>query len=196
MDDIRQPVSMSSPRFLDQLRIHIRNNGLAYKTEKTYIHWIKRFIFFHDKRHPKQMGHVEIEAFLCDLSINRSCSANTQRTALNALVYLYKRFMGVDVDNLQYTPARTHRRLPVVYSREEIVKILSHLRGVHRLQVELMYGTGMRKAELLSLRIKDIDFSSNSIFVIYGKGSLNAHPTTLHKYLYANTNPLTYLSQA
>ena len=171
MDDIPQPIKEGSPRFLDQLRIHMRKNGLAYKTEQTYIHWIKRFIFFHNKRHPKQMGNVEIEAFLCDLSINRYCSANTQRTALNALVYLYKRFMGIDVDNLQYSPARTHRRLPVVYSREEIAKILSHLRGVHRLQVELMYGTGVRKAELLSLRIKDIDFDSNNIFVRNGKGN-------------------------
>lgn len=171
MDDIRPLVNISSPRFLDQLRIHIRKNGLAYKTEQTYIHWVKRFIFFHNKRHPKQMGNAEIEAFLGDLSINRFCSANTQRTALNALVYLYKRFMGVDVENLQYTPARTHRRLPVVYSREEIINILSHLRGVHRLQIELMYGTGMRKAELLSLRVKDIDFGSHNIIVRSGKGN-------------------------
>ena len=117
------------------------------------------------------MGNFEIEAFLADLAINRSCSANIQRTALNALVYLYKRFKGVDVDNLQYTPARVYRRLPVVYSCDEIVDILSHLRGVYRLQVELMYGAGMRKAELLSLRIKDIDSVSNNIIVRSGKGN-------------------------
>ena len=171
MDDIKKPVQLNSPRFLDQLRIHIRQNGLAYKTEQTYIHWVKRFIYFHNKRHPKDMGPAEIEAFLGNLSIARYCSVNTQRTALNALVYLYKRFMGVDVGDLQYKPAKSHRRLPVVYSREEITAILGYLRGVYRLQVELMYGTGMRKAELLSLRIKDIDFGSANIFVRGGKGN-------------------------
>ncbi len=117
------------------------------------------------------MGEQEVEAFHSHLSIDRSCSVNTQRIALNALVYLYRRFLEVEVGALQFTPARNHRRLPVVYSRDEIADILSHLRGVYRLQVELMYGTGLRKAELLSLRVKDIDFSSNNIFVRGGKGN-------------------------
>jgi hypothetical protein len=85
------------------------------------------------------MGAKEIECFLADLSNARYCSVNTQRTALNALVYLYKRFMGVDVGDLEYTPAKHYRRLPVVYSREEIAAILQELRSVHRLQIELMY---------------------------------------------------------
>lgn len=171
MDDIRLPLDTRSPRFMDQLRIHMRKSGLAYRTEQTYVHWIKRFIFFHNKRHPEQMGAREMEAFLEHLSIDRSCSINTQKIALNALVYLYKRFLGVEIGALQFAPARSHRRLPVVYSREEIADILSHLRGVYRLQVELMYGTGLRKAELLSLRIKDIDFGSNNILVRGGKGN-------------------------
>lgn len=171
MDDIRSPLDTRSPRFMDQLRIHMRKTGLAYRTEQTYVHWIKRFIFFHDKRHPAQMGASEVEAFLEHLSIKRSCSINTQKIALNALVYLYKRFLAVEIGALQFTPARSHRRLPVVYSREEIAGILAHLRGVYRLQVELMYGTGLRKAELLSLRIKDIDFGSNNIVVRGGKGN-------------------------
>ena len=171
MDDIKKPIQLNSPRFLDQLRIHIRQRGLAYKTEQTYIHWVKRFIYFHNKKHPKDMGPTEIESFLSYLSISRHCSANTQRTALNALVFLYKRFMGVEVGDLRFKPAKSHRRLPVVYSREEISAIVCHLRGVHRLQVELMYGTGMRKAELLSLRVKDIDFGSANIFIRGGKGN-------------------------
>ncbi len=171
MDDIKLPLDMNSPRFMDQLRIHIRNSGLAYRTELTYIHWVKRFIFYHNKRHPREMGEQEVEDFLSHLSIARSCSANTQRIALNALVYLYKRFLGVEVGTLQFSPARNHRRLPVVYSRDEIAGILGHLKGVYRLQVELMYGTGLRKAELLSLRVKDIDFGSNNIFVRGGKGN-------------------------
>ena len=171
MEDIRVAISPNSPRMLDQLRLHMRKNGLSYRTEQTYIHWVKRFIYFHNKEHPKKMDSKHIECFLGDLSNTRYCSVNTQRTALNALVYLYKRFMGVDVDDLDYAPAKQYRRLPVVYSREEIAAIIQHLRGVYRLQVEIMYGSGLRKAELLSLRIKDIDFSSKNIIVRGGKGN-------------------------
>lgn len=171
MDDIRLTIPPNSPRLLDQLRLHIRQSGLAYRTEQTYIHWVKRFIYFHKKQHPKTMGAKHIEHFLADLSNTRYCSVNTQRIALNALVYLYKRFMGIDVGDLDYTPARHHRRLPVVYSREEIAAILQYLHGVYQLQIELMYGTGLRKAELLSLRVKDIDFSSRNIIVRGGKGN-------------------------
>jgi len=124
MDDIRVTISSSSPRLLDQLRLHMRKNALAYRTEQTYIHWVKRFIYFHNKQHPKAMGPKHIEDFLADLSNTRYCSVNTQPTVLNALVYLYRRFMGVDVDNLNYTPAKQYRRLPVVYSREEIAAIV------------------------------------------------------------------------
>ncbi len=171
MDDIRRRIPSKPTRFIDQLRLHIRNSGLAYQTEQTYIHWVKRFIYFNNKQHPKHFGMAEVEIFLSHLANNRDCSLNTQRIALNALVYLYKRFLGVDVGQLHFAPARSHRRLPVVYSKPEITAILSQLRGVHRLQIELMYGTGLRKAELLSLRIKDIDFGSNNIFVRGGKGN-------------------------
>ena len=170
MDDVKFRLNTRSPRFMDQLRIDMRKSGLAYKTEQTYIHWIKRYIYFHNKRHPKDLGPQHIKPFLSHFSINRNCSINTQRTALNALVYLYRRFFGIEIGDLDFRLARVHRRLPVVYSREEITAILSHLRGVPRLQVELMYGTGLRKAELLSLRIQDVDFGSKHIFVRGGKG--------------------------
>jgi integron integrase len=171
MDDIRHRIPYKPARLLDLLRFHIRGQGLAYKTEQTYIHWIKQFIYFHGKRHPKDMGMADVEAFLTHLSVNRHCSASTQRIALNALVYLYKRFMGLDISDLHFTPASAPRRLPVVYSREEISAIFLKLQGVHRLMVELLYGTGLRSAELLSLRIKDVDFGSNNIFVRAGKGN-------------------------
>ena len=171
MDDIRHRIPPQPSRFLDQLRLHIRKSGLAYRTEQTYIHWVKRFIYFHGKRHPKDLGMVEVERFLNHLAVNRDCAVNTQRIALNALVYVYKRLMGLDIGELRFTPARGQQRLPVVYSREEVAAILSQLRGTHRLQVELMYGTGVRCAELLSLRVKDIDFGSNNIFVRAGKGN-------------------------
>ncbi|MCX2778972.1 integron integrase [Microbulbifer thermotolerans] len=171
MDDVRPRISAQPVRFLDRLRLHIRQNGLAFTTEQTYVHWVRRFICFHQKRHPQELGSAEVEHFLTHLSQQRDCSVNTQRVALNALVYLYKRFLGKEIDDLTFSPARRPRRLPVVYSRSEISAILSHLRGVSRLQVQLMYGAGLRVAELLSLRVKDIDFGSHNIFVRGGKGN-------------------------
>ena len=171
MDDIRHKLQVKPTRFLDQLRLHIREQGLAYKTEQTYIHWVKRFIYFHNKQHPQNLAMVDVEAFLSHLAVHQFCSVNTQKIALNAMVYLYKRFMGVDIGDLSFSLAKTPRRLPVVYTRQEITEILSYLSGTPRLMVELMYGTGLRSAELLSLRIKDVDFGSNNIFVRAGKGN-------------------------
>ncbi|SHG24035.1 integron integrase [Microbulbifer donghaiensis] len=171
MDDIRHQIPKNkSGRFIQQLRLHIREAGLSYRTEQTYVHWVKRFVHFHRLRHPAEMGKTEVEQFLNRLVTERDCSINTQRIALNALVYLYKRFLGMDTDSLEFKPAQRNRRLPVVYSSEEILAILKHLEGVYRLQVELMYGTGLRSAELLSLRVKDVDFGSNNIYVRSGKG--------------------------
>jgi integrase len=132
---------------------------------------VERFIYFNNKRHPKDTGAKEVENFLNYLANSRHCSINTQRTALNALVYLYRKFLGVDIGQLNFAPARAPKRLPVVYSRKEIALIFSHMRGVHLLQSELMYGTGLRQAELLSLRIKDLDFDSFNIVVRSGKGN-------------------------
>lgn len=171
MDDIKTPIPHQPTRFLDQLRYHIRQSGLAYTTEKTYIHWVKRYIYFHGKKHPKDLSTRHIEAFLNDLAIQKYCSISTQKIALNAMVYLYKRFLGIDIGQLHFSPAKAYRRLPVVYSREEIQAILRQLSGTHRLMVALMYGAGLRKAELLSLRVMDIDFGSNNIFVRGGKGN-------------------------
>ena len=153
MENIRPLISPKSGRFLDQLRLHIRQNGLAYRTEQTYLHWVKRFIRFHGRKHPNDLCMTDVEAFLSHLAEQRTCAVNTQRIALNALVYLYKRFMGLDIGDLAFKPAQGARRIPVVYNREKITAILSNLRGTHRLQVELMYGSGLRKAELLSLRV-------------------------------------------
>ncbi|MEH6552384.1 MAG: integron integrase [Pseudomonadales bacterium] len=169
MDDIRHSIPEKPTRFLDLLRQHIRNSGLAYRTEQTYLHWTRRYIYFHNKQHPKLLGPQHIEAFLNHLTA-RSCSVSTQRVALNALMYVYRRFLGLDIGQLAFAPACSRRRLPVVYSRGEVTAILSNLRGVHRLMVALMYGSGVRSAELLSLRVKDIDFSSNNVIVRSGKG--------------------------
>lgn len=171
MDNIRQRVPARPVRFLDALRLHMRNQGLAYTTERTYIQWIKRFIVFHKKRHPDEMGVPEVEHYLTHLSEERDCSVGTQRIVLNALVYLYSRFLDKPLEGLTFSQAKRPRRLPVVYSRAEIGAILSHLSGPSRLRVELLYGAGLRSAELLSLRVKDIDFGSNNIYVRSGKGN-------------------------
>ncbi len=171
MDDIRPSLPNKPLKLLDLLRLHIRENGLAYSTEKTYIHWIKRYIHFHNKQHPKDLTHSHVESFLSHIAIQNHCSISTQKIALNALVYLYKRFMGINIDELNFKPAKQYRRLPVVYSRGEVTAILTQLTGMPRLMVELMYGTGLRSAELLSLRIKDIDFESSNIIVRAGKGN-------------------------
>lgn len=171
MDDIRQRLPTKPVRFLDKLRQHMRGSGLAYTTERTYIHWIRRFILFHGKRHPDEMGIREVEHFLTYLAEDRDCSVGTQRIVLNAMVYLYGRFLEKPLDGLAFTEAKRPRRLPVVYSRDEIAAILSQLNGVGRLRVQLLYGSGLRSAELLSLRVKDIDFASSNIFVRSGKGN-------------------------
>ncbi|KUJ81580.1 integron integrase [Microbulbifer flavimaris] len=171
MDDIKRRLPQRPVRFLDQLRQHMRGAGLAYTTERTYIHWIRRFILFHRKRHPKEMGVPDVENFLTYLSESRDCSVGTQRIVLNALVYLYVRFMGIPLDGLRFTHAKRPQRLPVVYSRAEIASILAYLNGAARLRVQLLYGAGLRSAELLSSRVKDIDFASNNIIVRAGKGN-------------------------
>ena len=170
MDDIRHHIPERPARFIDQLRHHIRSVGLSYRTEQTYVYWVKHFIYFHNKQHPKDLGARHIEAFLSHLAINRHCAVATQKVALNALIYLYRRFFGLALEDLAYTQARASRRLPVIYSRGEIESILVQLRGPQRLMVALLYGSGLRSAELLALRIKDIDFSSNNIIVRSGKG--------------------------
>ncbi|GAB1259280.1 integron integrase [Aurantivibrio plasticivorans] len=170
MDDVKVPVSARSNRFLDQLRYHMRQSGLAYTTEKTYILWIRRYINYSGKRHPKDLGKEDIHRFLSFLSIERSCSVNTQKIALNSLSYLYNRFFNIDISGLNFTPARQHQHLPVVYTRDELKRIFDNLRRSHWLIANVMYGGGLRLAECLSLRVKDIDIERQNVIVRSGKG--------------------------
>jgi len=170
MDDIRPAISANPPRLLDQVRRHMRDAGYAWKTEKTYIHWIRRYILFHGKQHPASLSDAHISQFLSALANERSCSPSTQHIALNALVYFYKKFMGVPVDALSFSRAKVQPRLPVVLSHQEAMLVIEHLHGLHRTMVALLYGTGMRLNEMLSLRIKDVDFELSTITVRAGKG--------------------------
>jgi len=148
----------------------MRDRGYAYKTEKTYVHWIKRYILFHGKQRPEQLGSGHINAFLSYLANEKYCAPATQRIALNALIYLYRTFLQVDLEQLSFERARIKRRLPVVLSHAEVKSLLAHMKGGAKLMVELLYGTGLRLNELLSLRVKDLDFELSTITVRSGKG--------------------------
>jgi len=160
---------MKGSSLLEQVKEVIRTNQFSYLTEKTYINWIYRYIIFHGKRHPGELGGKEIGAFLTHLAVERKVSASTQNQALNALVFLYKRVLKIRLYDLDYRPAKQGKRLPVVFSREEAQGVISNLHGEFHLMASLLYGCGIRLNECVNLRVKDIDFSSNEIVVRGGK---------------------------
>jgi integron integrase len=170
MDDIRTVIPCKPVKLLDQIRRHMRDGGYAWKTEKTYIHWIRRFILFHSKQHPASMSARHVEEFLSNLANERSCSPSTQRIALNALVYLFRKFLSVKLEALAFEKARIKPRLPVVLTHAEAMLVIGHMRGIHQTMASLLYGSGLRLNELLSLRVKDIDFEMSTITVRSGKG--------------------------
>ena len=171
MDDIRPPVDPKSARFIEQLRLTIRQNGLSFATEKTYLHWTRRFIRFHGMQHPKDMGPESVNEFLTDLAERQRCAIATQRTALNALVFLFQRHLGVELGLLGFQNARRPRRVPVAFSHAEAMAVIAELDGDVRLAASLMYGAGLRLNETLRLRLKDLDFAALQITVRDGKGS-------------------------
>jgi integron integrase len=158
-------------RLLDQVRAVLRVKHYAYRTEKSYIFWMRRFILFHGKRHPSEMNSKEINAFLTHLAVNRRVAASTQNQALNALIFLYKKVLGIELDEpIEAVRARRPTRLPVVLSKTEAKKIIDLISGDAQLIVKLLYGSGLRLIECLRLRVKDIDFSMHQILVRHGKG--------------------------
>jgi integron integrase len=159
------------PRLLEVLRRELRLRHYSPRTEAAYAHWVRRFILFHGKRHPREMGGVEIEAFLSHLAIGSRVAAATQNQALNALVFLYSRVLGLRVPRLEaFVRARRPARLPVVLTREEVHALLARLEGSLGLVARLMYGSGLRLRECLELRVKDLDFGQGEIRVRDGKG--------------------------
>tara|TARA_R110002049_G_scaffold223309_2_gene394958 strand:+ start:327 stop:1310 length:984 start_codon:yes stop_codon:yes gene_type:complete len=170
MDDIPVNVDQGGSPFIASLRADLRAKGYAYATERTYIHWVRRFIYFSGKRHPNTLGKAEIEQFLNHLATNRTVSPATQRSALNALMYLYIKYLGREPEELQFQFAQPTKRLPTVLTHDEVKRILAHMSGTPKLMVELLYGCGLRLQECLNLRVKDIDFALNTITVRQGKG--------------------------
>ena len=161
----------TQPRLLDQVRDAIRLKHYSIRTEETYIGWIKRFIFFHNKRHPKDMGENEIKAFLTDLAVNKNVAASTQNQAFNALLFLYREVLKQDFGNFSDTVrAKKPKKLPVVFTKTEVKLIIDQLEGVKWLMAQLMYGSGLRLMECMRVRVKDIDFSYRQITIRDGKG--------------------------
>jgi integron integrase len=164
--------SKSPPKLLDRVRTTLRVRHYSPRTESAYVGWIRRFIHFHDVRHPDEMGSTEVVAFLSDLAVNGQVSASTQNQALAALLFLYRHVLGRELEGLDNAVrARRPRHLPVVLPRHEVAAVLAQMGGEPQLVASLLYGSGFRLLECLRLRIKDIDFSRRQITVREGKGN-------------------------
>lgn len=150
-------------KLLDQVRDKIRLKNYSYQTEKSYVDWIKRFILFHEKRHPSEMGKTEIEAFLTHLAVEKDVAASTQNQALHALLFLYRVVLVQPLDlNLKAVRAKKPERLPTVLTKEEVNQVIAQLSGVPKLVAQMLYGSGMRVTECLSLRVKDVDLKEKT----------------------------------
>ncbi len=160
------------PKLLDQLRAEIRRMHYSYHTEKTYVGWVKDYVLFHHKTHPREMGAEQVRTFLTHLAVDRHVAASTQNQALCAIVFLYKHVLEQELGDIgAFAWAKKPKRLPVVLTPEEVTQLLTQLTGVKRLIAELLYGAGMRLTEALRLRIQDVDFEQRIITVRDGKGA-------------------------
>jgi integron integrase len=163
--------SQAPPRLLDRVRATLRSRHYSRRTEKAYVGWIRRYIVFHEKRHPDQMGSPEVMTFLSSLAMRSRVSASTQNQAFSALLFLYREVLGRDLAELdKAVRAKRPIRVPTVLSRSEVTVVLRHLDGAMRLMGSLMYGGGLRLLECLQLRVKDIDFDRRELTVRDGKG--------------------------
>ncbi len=158
-------------KLLDQLRHAIRVRNYSIRTEQAYVQWVRRFILFHNKRHPERMHDAEVVAYLTHLAVNRHVAGNTQNQALNALVFLYKNVLANPLGDISAAArAKRPKKLPVVLSREEVKAVLIRLTGAHQLIGAVLYGSGLRLMECLRLRVKDVDFEYRSLHIHNGKG--------------------------
>ncbi|NJM74486.1 MAG: integron integrase [Acaryochloridaceae cyanobacterium RU_4_10] len=157
-------------KILDRLRDVLRLKHYAYRTEQSYVDWVYRFIIFHNKRHPKDMGVPEIEAFLTHLAVQRKVAAPTQNQALSALIFLYRHVLHQEIGEIHAVRAKQSRYLPTVLTHAEAIAVLNQLSGVHQIVAKLLYGSGLRLSEALRLRVKEIDFAQAQLVVRDGKG--------------------------
>ncbi len=154
-------------KLLEIMQDKIRFKHYSIKTERVYLYWAKKYILFHNKKHPKDMGKIEIEQFLTHLAINNQVSPATQNQAFNALLFLYEQVLIISLkdENIQALRAKQKKHIPVVLSIDEVKQIILYTSGVYQLMLKLMYGCGLRMSELLNLRIKDIDFSYEKVYI-------------------------------
>jgi integron integrase len=168
---VRKIMEQRPKKLLDRVRETVRRKHYSIRTEKSYVVWIRRYILFHNKRHPQEMGHVEIEAFLTYLAVKRKVSASTQNQAFSAILLLYRDVLNKDLDfPIDSVRAKRPKRLPTVLTKEEVGKIIGCLSSLPQLMAKLLYGSGLRLMECVRLRVKDIDFAQHQILVRDGKG--------------------------
>jgi integron integrase len=172
MDGHQHPApARRQPRLLDQVREVIRCLHYSIRTEQAYVDWIQRFVLFHGKRHPADMGAPEVEAFLTHLAVQGQVAASTQNQALNAIVFLYRQVLKQEFGWLEGVErAKKPLRLPVVFTREEARAVLARLDGVRWMMASLLYGSGLRLMECIRLRVEDVDFDRHQLVVRDGKG--------------------------
>jgi integron integrase len=154
-------------KLLDIVRDKIRFKHYSYSTERTYVHWIKQYIFFHDKKHPIEMAKREIEEYLTFLATKKNVSPSTQNQAFNAILFLYKEVLGLDTTewDIQALRAQERKHIPVVLTKDEVQNVLQNLSGMYKLVVTLMYGCGLRMSEVLNIRLKDVDFGFAKLYI-------------------------------
>lgn len=161
----------AKPKLLEQVRQRVRRLDYSHRTQKTYIHWIRRYIIFHGRRHPAEMGGAEIEAFLSNLANEGNVAASTQNQALSALLFLYKQVLKIELPWItDIVRAKRPIRVPVVLSRDQVCQVLGMMEGINRLVASLLYGSGLRLMEGVRLRVKDFNFEYRQIIVRDGKG--------------------------
>jgi integron integrase len=158
-------------KLLDRVRDAIRTKHYSIRTEEAYVNWIKRFILFHDKRHPQEMEATEIEEFLTHLAVDKKVAASTQNQALSAILFLYQEVLHKDLERpLDAVRVKQPKRLPTVLTKEEVQRVLAAMSGNYQLIARLLYGSGLRLVECLRLRVKDVDFGQHQIIVRDGEG--------------------------
>lgn len=166
------PSPSKDKKLLDQLADQIRLKQYSSRTQKTYIHWVREYILFHNKRHPKEMGVQEIKQFITHLTSDKNVSPSTQNQALSAILFLYRHVLKINLDETDLNLLRPQKgkTVPVVLSKEEAKVIISKMTGVYQIIAQIMYGSGLRIMEAMRLRVKDIDFANHQIIVRDGKG--------------------------
>lgn len=178
-------IKVKTPRLLDMVRDELRFQHKSFHTEKAYTYWIKKFVFFHQLKHPSKMGNQEVKAFLEHLAIKENVAPSTQNQAFNALLFLYKHVLKSEITDLQDTiRAKKPTKVPVVLSQNETAKIINAMHGLPRLMVQLIYGGGLRLKECLRLRVKDLDFEAQQLHINAGKGNKDRRtlfPSQLHQ---------------